>query len=139
MNILDQFVGQPLPGDEILEALPVCAPWTALGKYKYKVKLQPGAQKKGKAVREILGKWTKAASEARWVDEKSQDTERIWPREAELIKAWKETEVNGIIPVGKLRVLMAGGGAGGGGGGGQGKGAKGKGGGRGGKGSKKSR
>ncbi|KAJ9623989.1 hypothetical protein H2203_005436 [Taxawa tesnikishii (nom. ined.)] len=51
MTQLDALVGAPLPGDEILEAIPVCAPWGALGRYKYKAKLQPGAQKKGKAVR----------------------------------------------------------------------------------------
>ena len=51
---LDCFVGQPLPGDEILEAIPVCAPWQALAQYKYKAKMQPGQTKKGKAVREIL-------------------------------------------------------------------------------------
>src|SRR5699024_8034296 len=47
---LDDLVGTPLAGDEIREAIPVCAPWPALGKFKYKVKMQPGATKKGKAV-----------------------------------------------------------------------------------------
>jgi len=117
-----------------LEAIPVCAPWSALGRYKYKAKLQPGSTKKGKAVREILGRWTTAASDKRALDESSQDTERIWPREAELIKAWKDTEVFGVLPVGKVRVLMGGGASGAkgkasGGGGGGGK--------RGGRGSKK--
>lgn len=131
---LDAFVGTPMVGDEILEAIPVCAPWSALGRYKYKAKLQPGSTKKGKAVREILGRWTTAASDKRALDESSQDTERIWPREAELIKAWKDTEVFGVLPVGKVRVLMGGGASGAkgkasGGGGGGGK--------RGGRGSKK--
>ncbi|TKA73208.1 hypothetical protein B0A49_04242, partial [Cryomyces minteri] len=56
MASLDAFVGTPLPGDDILEAIPVCAPWSALGTYKYKAKLQPGGQKKGKAVKEILAR-----------------------------------------------------------------------------------
>jgi predicted ribosome quality control (RQC) complex YloA/Tae2 family protein len=131
---LDSLVGTPLPGDEILEAIPICAPWSALTKYKYKAKMQPGQQKKGKAVREVLGKWVKDGSDAKKVDFQSQDTERIWPREAELIKGWKEAEVVGIIPVKTVRVMMAGG---------TGAGDKGKGGkggpksGRGGKGSKR--
>ncbi|KAK4982542.1 hypothetical protein LTR66_009216 [Elasticomyces elasticus] len=108
---LDSFVGAPMPGDEILEAIPVCAPWAALGKYKYKAKIQPGAMKKGKVVREVLGKWIKDSGDGKKVDEKAEDAERIWPREAELIKAWKEVEVVGVMPVSKCRVMMAGGSA----------------------------
>ncbi|KAI9767829.1 MAG: hypothetical protein M1835_006991 [Candelina submexicana] len=131
MSVLEGFVGTPLPGDEILEAIPVCAPWVSLGKYKYKAKLQPGSTKKGKAVKEILGRWNAEGNDRKKVDTESQDTERMWPREVELIKQWKDTEIINTVPVGKVRVLMAGGSAGKGSAGG----AQGKG--RGGKGSKK--
>ena len=131
---LDALVGMPLPGDEILEAIPICAPWSALAKYKYKAKMQPGQQKKGKAVREILGKWTKDANDAKKLDYRSHDPEKIWPREAELIKGMKEAEVVGIVPVKSVRVMMSGASAGGD----KGKGAKGGGkGGRGGRGGKR--
>ncbi|KAM0705221.1 hypothetical protein Q7P35_008010 [Cladosporium inversicolor] len=113
MALLDAFVGTPLPGDEILEAIPVCAPWTAMAKYKYKVKLQPGQQKKGKAIREILTVWNKAGGEKKNVDTSAQDKEMIWPREAELVKGLKEVEVVGIVPVKTMRVMMSGGSAGG--------------------------
>ncbi|KAI9727312.1 MAG: hypothetical protein M1828_006931 [Chrysothrix sp. TS-e1954] len=129
---LETFVGTPLPGDEILEAIPICAPWSALGRYKYRAKLQPGSTKKGKAVREILSKWARDAAEKRLIDEKSEDTEKIWPREKELIAAWKDAEVFGVIPVGKLRVMLPGGNSKDGKGQG-----RGKPGGRGGKGSKR--
>ncbi|KAG9907662.1 hypothetical protein KCU94_g3841, partial [Aureobasidium melanogenum] len=132
---LDAYVGTPLPGDELLEAIPVCAPWAALAKYKYKVKLQPGAQKKGRAIREIMDSWAKAGTVNKWVDQSMTDTERIWPRELELIKNWKDVEVIGVLPVSKVRVMMSGGAHGSGSSGGQ----KGKGKGRGGRGSKKSR
>ena len=134
---LDALVGAPLAGDEIIEAIPMCAPWTAMGKCKYKVKLQPGTVKKGKAVKEILTKWVGDLSQKGKVDESSADVERMWPREIELLKGWKAEEVNGTICVGKVRVMASGGMAGGSGGGNRGKGA-GKGG-RGGKGSKKQR
>jgi predicted ribosome quality control (RQC) complex YloA/Tae2 family protein len=133
---LDAYVGTPLAGDELLEAIPVCAPWAALAKYKYKVKLQPGAQKKGRAIREIMDSWTKAGAVSKWVDPTMTDTERIWPRELELIKNWKDVEVIGVLPVSKVRVMMSGGAHGSGGGSGGGQKGKGK---RGGKGSKKSR
>ena len=131
LSQLDAFVGTPLPGDEILEAIPICAPWSALARYKYKIKIQPGQQKKGKAVREILTQWTKHASDSKKLDQSSQDTEKMWPREADLIKGWKEAEILGVVPVKSVRVVVSGGGSQ--------KGAGGKGGrgGRGGKGSKK--
>jgi hypothetical protein len=105
---LDALIGRPLPGDELLAVLPVCAPWTALATYKYKTKIQPGAVKKGKAIKEILGKWQSDVKDGKKVDQHSQDVEKIWPREAELIKGMKETEVVGVVPVGKVRVVSGG-------------------------------
>lgn len=135
---LDALVGTPFPGDEILEAVPLCAPWVAMGKCKYKVKLQPGATKKGKALKEILERWKLGAAKKGAVDDQARDAERMWPREVELIRAAKPEEANNVVPVGKMTVVMAGGSAGGGKAGGSGGGGKGKGkGGRGGKGGKK--
>jgi hypothetical protein len=132
MTSFEALVGIPLKGDEILEAIPVCAPWAAMGKYKYKAKLQPGAQKKGKAVKEIVGRWLIDGGAKGNVDERSEDTEKMWPREVELLKGWKIEEVTNTVPVGKVRVMMAGGSAGAASKGPQAKG-------RGGKGSKKQR
>ena len=108
---LDSFVGAPLPGDEILDALVVCAPWDAIGgRCKWGVKLQPGATKKGKAVREILAKWTRLASQSEKGkpegDETIVEEEKVRRREGELIKAIREAEVVGVVPVGKVRVVM---------------------------------
>ncbi|KAI9800131.1 MAG: hypothetical protein M1833_003458 [Piccolia ochrophora] len=145
---LDALIGAPLPGDELLAAIPVCAPWSALARYKYKAKLQPGMTKKGKAVREILGRWTGppgsggaggGAGGGIKVDPQSTDPEKAWPRELELLRAWRDVEVLGVVPVGKVRVVMGGQGKGGGGKGGGGGGGGGKGKARGGKGSKKAR
>lgn len=135
---LDALVGRPFVGDEIMELIPMCAPWAAMGKCKYKVKIQPGNTKKGKAIKEILERWKIAAAHKANVDETVRDRERMWPREVELIKALKPEEAHNVVPVGKVTVVMSGGTAGGKSGGGGGKGGKGGGkGGRGGKGSKK--
>ena len=48
LSILDSVTPNPLPEDIIHFAIPVCAPYTALQKYKYKVKLTPGTLKRGK-------------------------------------------------------------------------------------------
>jgi predicted ribosome quality control (RQC) complex YloA/Tae2 family protein len=135
MTNLDKLVGTPLPGDEILEAIPMCAPWTAMGRCKYKVKLQPGTVKKGKAVKEILSRWVGDVSQKGKVDEQSLDVERMWPREIELLRGWKPEEVTNTVPVGKVRIILSGGQSGA-----AAKRERGKsGGGRGGKGSKKQR
>lgn len=128
---LDALVGTPRPGDEILEAVAVCAPYAALGRCKYRVKMQPGALKKGKAVKEILEKWKADAAVAAkkgWVDEEARDAEKMWPREVELLKAFKAEDAINCVPVGRLRVVLSGG-VGGGGGSGGGKGGSGGGGG----------
>ncbi|ORY60593.1 fibronectin-binding protein A N-terminus-domain-containing protein [Pseudomassariella vexata] len=114
---LDSLIGTPLPGDEILEAIPVCAPYVVIGKLKYKAKLQPGSQKKGKAVKEIFDIWRRAAENKGVVDENSQDSERMWPREVELIRGMKPEEAINSVPVRLLRVMVSGGGGGHGNGG----------------------
>jgi hypothetical protein len=106
---LDAFTGRPLPGDTILSAIPVAAPWAALASYKYKAKIQPGSTKRGKAVKEILSIWDNAGKDAKVLDKHSQDVERIWPREIELIRGWKEPEVVSTLPVAKVRVMISGG------------------------------
>ena len=139
---LESFTGSPLPGDEILDAFVVCGPWDAMGaRFRWRVKLQPGTTKKGKAVREILSSWNRVTAEAEKKkrggsgegNESMVEESKIRKREAELIRNIKETEVIGAVPVGKVRVILGGSekAAGAGRGGGSGK-AK-----RGGRGSKK--
>ncbi|KAJ5170129.1 Protein of unknown function DUF3441 [Penicillium coprophilum] len=140
------LVGTPTPDDEIIAAIPVCAPWAALGRYKYKVKLQPGSVKKGKAVKEIIGRWVSETTTGKVKKEYAEDigisrvdAERLREREGELIKGWKETEIINTMVVGKVRIMTAGAGSAGGDKS-KGKGGKGGGGGggsRGGKGKKK--
>ncbi|PTU18527.1 hypothetical protein P175DRAFT_0463121 [Aspergillus ochraceoroseus IBT 24754] len=114
------LVGTPHPDDEILAAIPVCAPWAALGRYKYRVKLQPGAVKKGKAVKEIIGRWVAETTTGKVKKEHAEDAgidraaaEKVRAREGELIKGWKDTEVINTVPVGKVRIMVGGGGGGG--------------------------
>ncbi|KAF7587552.1 hypothetical protein BBP40_007063 [Aspergillus hancockii] len=135
------LIGMPHPEDEILAAIPVCAPWAALGRYRYKVKLQPGSVKKGKAVKEILGRWvaetTTGKVKKEYADEAGislADAEKLRIREGDAIKVWKDTEIINSMPVGKVRIML--GGSGGGDGKGKGKGSGG-GGNKGGKGGKK--
>ncbi|KAI8086191.1 fibronectin-binding protein A N-terminus-domain-containing protein [Halteromyces radiatus] len=52
LTSLDSLTANPLPNDLLHFAIPVCAPYPALQKYKYKVKLTPGTLKRGKAIKQ---------------------------------------------------------------------------------------
>ncbi|KIW62834.1 hypothetical protein PV04_10964 [Phialophora macrospora] len=131
---IDRLVPLPEPGDELLAAIPVVAPWNALTRQKYKIKLQPGTVKKGKVVKEIVGFWTSLGSRGpKVVDENNRERDRVWRRELELLKEWRVEEIVGAVPVKGCRIVQGGGlggnlgGSSGGGGGGKAKGGGGRG------------
>ena len=144
LALVEDFVGAPRPGDAILDCVVVCGPWASLGaRLRWRVKVQPGTQKRGKALKEILGGWGReiAAREKKRMpgrEDEGYEEEQVLRREGEMIKAIRDVEVVGTIPVKAVRVVAGGGEAAA-----KGKGAKGggtKGGGkgqRGGRGSKK--
>lgn len=98
---LDIFVSQPLPGDVLIDAIPTCAPYAAMARFKYKCKLQPGTTKKGRALRGVVANWVGGQ-----VDELSQDKEALWPRERELLKGLKDQELISPVGVSKVKVSM---------------------------------
>jgi hypothetical protein len=107
---IDLLVPVPEAGDELLAAIPVVAPWTALTRNKYKVKLQPGNMKKGKALKEIVGGWSGLGNRGpKVVDEKNLDRDKVWIREVDLLKGWKVEEIVSVLPVKGVRVVQGGG------------------------------
>ncbi|KAI9345810.1 G-protein alpha subunit-domain-containing protein [Zopfochytrium polystomum] len=60
-RMLGNLTAQPHPEDVLLAAIPVCAPWTCMGKYKYKAKMTPGSLKKGKAAKAVMTVFENAA------------------------------------------------------------------------------
>ncbi|RKP10357.1 hypothetical protein THASP1DRAFT_27876 [Thamnocephalis sphaerospora] len=90
LSFLDALVGSPLPDDILHFAIPVCAPYAALQRCKYRIKLQPGSLKKGKACKTALDVFLKHPS--------------ITQRERELLKSVPETEqIAAMLP--KVRVV----------------------------------
>lgn len=64
---LDLLTGQPQPEDEVLYAMPMVAPYCALGgPYNLRVKLTPGNQKKGQAVRHCLKIFAEQTERRAW-------------------------------------------------------------------------
>lgn len=78
---MKEFIAAPKSGDIISDAVPVCAPWSALTRYKYKVKLIPGSTKKGKAARSIIGGFLSTPM--------GEDIDKMSPREKELLMSLK--------------------------------------------------
>ncbi|CAM9607192.1 unnamed protein product, partial [Phaeothamnion confervicola] len=90
---LDRLTGQPLPDDILLHALPVCAPYQSLTRYKHKVKLTPGSQKRGKVARQAVEVFTRA-----------KDCPQ---RERDLILAMTDPEMVAVI-LGDVKMSMPG-------------------------------
>lgn len=111
LTYLDSLTGQPHPDDVLMHAIPVCAPWAALSKFKYKVKLLPGSLKKGKASKSAVAAFlsrreTSAATTT--TNEgggggavSSSDSSR----EKDLIRSIPEAELVSAI-LGKIKVVV---------------------------------
>ncbi|NXT75775.1 NEMF factor, partial [Zapornia atra] len=87
--LLDSLTGQPHPEDVLLFAVPICAPYMAMTNYKYKVKLTPGTQKKGKAAKIALHNFMQSKEAS--------------VREKDLFRSVKDTDLSRNIP-GKVKV-----------------------------------
>uniref|UniRef100_F7DW96 Ribosome quality control complex subunit NEMF n=1 Tax=Xenopus tropicalis TaxID=8364 RepID=F7DW96_XENTR len=88
-NLLDSLTGQPHGEDVLLFSVPVCAPYTSMTNYKYKVKLTPGTHKKGKAAKTALNSFMH-----------SKDST---VREKDLLRSVKDTDLSRNMP-GKVKV-----------------------------------
>ncbi|TKC42246.1 hypothetical protein EI555_003914 [Monodon monoceros] len=88
-NLFDSLTGQPHPEDVLLFAIPICAPYNTMTNYKYKVKLTPGVQKKGKAAKTALNSF--------------MHSKEATAREKDLFRSVKDTDLSRNIP-GKVKV-----------------------------------
>ncbi|KAK9240560.1 hypothetical protein V1525DRAFT_454000 [Lipomyces kononenkoae] len=112
----DRLVARPARDDNLLAALPICAPWPALHKLKYKVKLLPGVGKRGKTVKKCQQYFVAGMGSS--IDKDSQDVERCWPKEIFLIGGLTDTEISLPVGMAKFRAGIPNAPSGGGGGGG---------------------
>lgn len=103
LDILDWFVAKPNNGDVLENIIPVFAPWFSLQKFKYKIKIQPGNNKKGKSIDDMLAYLN---SPTRKVDKDNKDPEMDWQCERELLKALTSNGLITILPFSKLKVVL---------------------------------
>jgi len=98
---LGKLTGKPVSQDVILHAIPVCAPYSVLSQYKYRVKLTPGSVKRGKACKQSVEMFMhNEGGKKKQVDEGTR-------RDQALIKLVNENEwVQSMI--GDVRITSAG-------------------------------
>jgi hypothetical protein len=94
LAVHDNLTALPGDDDQVLFAVPVCAPYSVLTGYKFRVKLTPGAQKKGKAARQAIGAFCSGAHNAT-------------DRERELLRAVTDDELVRQI-IGNVKVVSSG-------------------------------
>lgn len=89
LNIINALTAVPVAEDELLYAVPTCAPYAAMSNFKYKVKLTPGPGKKGKACKTAL---------MLFMADKSASS-----REKDLLRAVRDQDLARNLP-GKVKV-----------------------------------
>ncbi|KAJ2499451.1 hypothetical protein GGH96_003516 [Coemansia sp. RSA 1972] len=108
LNVLDTLTASPLPGDNLSFAIPVCAPYTSLSSYKYRVKLVPGTMKKGKACKIALSVMLAAADSNKPRSVHSQDADEAERLELETILANREKTLMKAVPETEMIAQMLG-------------------------------
>lgn len=103
LEILDSILPKPNSEDVLVNAIPVFAPWGALSRFKYKVKIQPGTGKKGKCISECLHHFI-----TRKVDVTNSDSEADWTIEHNLIKDVSLNDCIGSFMVSKVKASFSG-------------------------------
>lgn len=102
---LTKLTGKPTAEDVILGAIPVCAPYSVLSQYKYRVKLTPGSVKRGKASKQsvelLLGNHESGGKK------KQQMVDKGTKRDHALIKLVNENDWVQVM-IGDVRITSAG-------------------------------
>ncbi|KAJ2742695.1 hypothetical protein GGI20_004293 [Coemansia sp. BCRC 34301] len=108
LSVLDTLTAAPLPGDNLGFAIPVCAPYGALSQHRYRVKLIPGAMKKGKSCKMALTVMLAAADANKPRSTFSHDPEEADRLELAAILANREKELMKAVPETELIMQMLG-------------------------------
>ncbi|KAK9466345.1 hypothetical protein V1512DRAFT_263417 [Lipomyces arxii] len=100
----DILIARPTRDDVLVSALPVFAPWSAMAKVKYRIKVFPGVGKRAKILKKCHEFFIQGMGDP--IDQSSRDVERCWPREIELVKSVSDGEFALPVGVAKLRALV---------------------------------
>lgn len=94
LSEIDKLTGTSKPNDQVLALVPMCAPYTSISTYKYKVKLQAGTLKRGKAQKLIKNLF-------------AQQAQKTSPAEAAMVRSLPDPDMTNML-VNNVRVLAPG-------------------------------
>lgn len=92
---IDKLTGIPKQNDLVLALVPMCAPYSAIQTYKYKVKLQVGTHKRGKAQKLIKNLFVQQAMKT------------ATPHEQQLVRNVPDPDMTNML-INSVRVLAPG-------------------------------
>jgi hypothetical protein len=101
---LRQLTGQPFEQDGVSFCLPVCAPFSVLTSYKFRIKLTPGTQKRGKTVKDCANVMLKAPFASN--DEKSAVREALETKLEECARTLPAGGCKITLPPGAMKELQ---------------------------------
>jgi hypothetical protein len=93
--VLDTLTASPRPGDTLLQAIPMVAPYAALAGAALRVKLSPGTGKRGKVAKAAAALLARAGA-------------GVTPRMRELMRAVPDVEAAAVVPGGGAKVVAPG-------------------------------
>lgn len=92
VRLLDSLTGQPTSEDNLLFCIPVVGPYTSVMNYKFKVKVIPGSNRRGKAAKTALHLFTMDRNISR--------------REKDLLKNAKDMDISKNLPA-KIKITTS--------------------------------
>jgi predicted ribosome quality control (RQC) complex YloA/Tae2 family protein len=92
VRLLDSLTGQPTSEDNLLFCIPVVGPYSSMTNYKFKVKVIPGSNRRGKAAKTALHLFTMDRNISR--------------REKDLLKNAKDMDVSKNLPA-KIKITTS--------------------------------
>lgn len=78
-DVLNLLTAIPTPDDAVEYALPVCAPYSAVSQYRYRVKMMPGSMKRGNAYRAAVALFQRQAEKDLDIHKQERDAMRFCP------------------------------------------------------------
>jgi predicted ribosome quality control (RQC) complex YloA/Tae2 family protein len=104
-DFLHSLVGNPQPGETVISAMAVCAPFSALEGFIFRVKLVPGSLKRGQLVKLALARFMQTRPPPPGIirPEDEEISPRTYEKEIDFIKSIPDDEFN-IVLVGNAQI-----------------------------------
>ncbi|CDK25640.1 unnamed protein product [Kuraishia capsulata CBS 1993] len=100
------LIAAPNKSDKILDCIPVFTPWPTLNRYKYKIKVQPGNNKKGKSISDVIDYFSR--SNIAQAKSEPEDSAEWFDKQNLVAQTNQQNALMAITPT-KLKIVLPGG------------------------------